>query len=277
MKLVSNKLNLLFKSKKVIKVIAGLDNCNVTDILKVAKAAELAKATYLDVVANTSVVQLLKKFVNIPICVSSVNPVDLYNCVILGADLVEIGNFNCLYKKSKYLTTSQIINLAQETRLLIGNEINICVTIPCYLYLHEQIELAKRLEQLGVNTLQTEGFVSKQIINSKIFRSDNIFKSISLSAASLSSTYVISNTVKIPVIASSNINCLSSPVSIFYGASGVGIGSSVHNQKNIYNMYCYINEIYKSISNINTFNIKSCSILERKYLDLDVNQGKIYL
>ena len=80
-----------FKEKRVIKVITGISNTNVYQISKIAKAAELANASYLDVVANTQVVKFLKSFSSLPICVSSIETIDIYNCLAAGADIVEIG------------------------------------------------------------------------------------------------------------------------------------------------------------------------------------------
>ena len=41
------------------------------------------------------------------------------------------------------------------------------------------------------------------------------------------------NSVKLPVITSSGLSNLTAPLAIRYGASGIGIGSAITNQKNI--------------------------------------------
>nr|YP_009397804.1 hypothetical protein [Sonderella linearis]ARW66990.1 hypothetical protein [Sonderella linearis] len=250
MNLFNRQLYLPFYSKKIIKVIIGLDNSNIHQILKIAKAAELSDANYIDIIANPYIVKLLKSIVNLPICVSSINPISLYNCVLSGADLVEIGNFDMFYKDNIYLTYIDIINLAKETRSLVGN-IDICVTIPHYLSLNEQIQIAKELESLGINILQTEGISLNNYTDYKLLfdnkLSDKISISTDLSALTLSSTYILSKFVDIPIITSSAMNCLTCPIANFYGSSGVGIGKAISQEKNIYNMSYYINEVRNSI------------------------------
>nr|WGH12763.1 hypothetical protein Ycf23 [Echinothamnion sp.] len=229
-----------FKSKKVIKVIAGIQNTNIYQIAQIAKAANLANASYLDVSANTKIVKFLKSFSPLPICISSIDPIDIYNCISVGADLVEVGNYDIFYNDGIYISSIQLINLVKEIQSLIGN-IDICVTIPYHLNLSEQIGLAQDLEDLGVNILQTEGVfihdVSKQI--------SQLTSSLSLS---LVSTYFLSNYVDIPIIASSGMTSLFSSIAIKYGASGVGIGSAIKNNINIVDMSNYINEIKHSIN-----------------------------
>nr|YP_009398632.1 hypothetical protein [Kuetzingia canaliculata]ARW67818.1 hypothetical protein [Kuetzingia canaliculata] len=245
-----------FKSKQVIKVITGLDNSDIDKILKIVKAAELSKVNYIDTIANPSIVSILKSISSLPICVSSINPIDLYNCVIAGADLVELGNFDSLYKRNIYLNSSDIFNLAKETLELVNN-IDICVTIPYYLNWQEQIILAQKLENIGISILQTEGSpISKpyrnyNIITPKPNNYDNVFCSFNSSCLSLSSTYILSNHVKIPVITSSKINCLSSSMAMLYGASGIGIGSAISQINDLNNMYSYIEELRQSLYLIN--------------------------
>nr|YP_009396764.1 hypothetical protein [Ophidocladus simpliciusculus]ARW65950.1 hypothetical protein [Ophidocladus simpliciusculus] len=253
MNLFNTKLIEHFNSKQVVKVITGINSSNIFHILKLAKAAELSNATYLDVAANTKVIKILKSFSNVPICVSSINPLDLYNCVLAGADLIEIGNFDIFYKQGIYLSPSQVIDLVKEIRLLI-EDVDICVTIPYYLNLFEQVKLAQNLQDLDINILQTESLAVTNKLNLPLI--DNMFNSINLSSLSLLSTYIIASSVQIPVISSSKINNLSTPIAKYYGASGIGIGSALSDKDNIYDMTCYINEIHKSLvlnNNLNDF------------------------
>lgn len=269
MNLFNDHLRLYFESKQIIKVISGLSNSNICKILKLVKVAEFAQASYIDVIANINTVKLLKANSKLPICVSSINPIDLFNCAIAGADIVEIGNFDYFYKKSIYLTPLEIIQLAKETRLLINN-IDLCVTIPSYLYLHEQIQLAKELEIIGVNILQTEGRSDKKLFKNDLNKcrktQDNVFNYVNLSSSSLSSTYALSKAVTIPIITSSSINSVSSVIATSYGASGVGIGSSINQYQSLYEMSVYIKEIRKSLSVVrNDGKYNSCKICFERY------------
>nr|YP_009392213.1 hypothetical protein [Osmundaria fimbriata]ARW60775.1 hypothetical protein [Osmundaria fimbriata] len=256
MRLFNSKLNTLFNSRQVIKVIAGLDNSNMHNILKIVKAAELSNATYIDTIANTYIIKKLKSISSLPICASSISPIDLYNCVVVGADLVELGNFDSFYKQKIYLSLSNVLELAKETISLIGN-IDICVTIPYYLHLQDQIKLARELEAVGVNIIQTEGIptfnknYSTFVPDSNLNLNDYIFSSLNLSCLPLSSAYILSNYVNIPIITSSKMNCLSSSMANFYGSSGIGIGSKISQKSCIQEMSSYIDEVRQSLKLIN--------------------------
>lgn len=245
--LFNQKLNASFANKQVIKVISGINNFNINEILKVVNAAEIGGATYIDIAANPFLVTFIKKLTDLPICVSSINSQDLLDCVCQGADLVEIGNFDVFYKSGINLSKNQILKLAKETRLLLPN-IDICVTIPHLLKLDHQIQLAVELENLGINIIQTEGITANNISDCIDVRSiDNISSFISRASSALSSVYAISNAVKIPVIASSSINAISAPIAFSYGASAIGIRSAISNLNTVYKMSCYVEEIVFSI------------------------------
>lgn len=246
MNLFNTQLILPFKNKKVIKIISGLNNLNIKEIIRIAKAAEISKASYIDIVANTKIVAILKDLTSIPICVSSISPIELYNCVLVGADLVEIGNFDFFYKQNINLSINQVLQLAKETRSLIKNK-DICVTIPHTFSLYEQQYLSKQLEILGVNILQTEG--PKYNNNNIENINDKVLKSINKAVFSLCSTYILSKTVNIPIISASNLDSISSLISISCGASGIGIGSNIKKYKTIYEISKYIDEISYILNN----------------------------
>ena len=244
MNLFNTKLSRAFSVKQVIKVIAGLDNTNIQSIIKLANLAELAGCTYIDIIANPKIVSIVKALVNIPVCVSSISPIELYNCVQAGADFVELGNFDIFYKKNINFTSQTILDLALETRDLIRNR-DICVTVPHHLNLLDQMILAQNLEIIGINIIQTEGCTNKESITQ--YTLDKLLISTNLAASTLSSTYAISKSVNIPVITSSNMNVLSSPMALFYGASGIGIGSFFKNKNDTMERLLYAQEIVASL------------------------------
>nr|YP_009394915.1 hypothetical protein [Polysiphonia stricta]ARW63477.1 hypothetical protein [Polysiphonia stricta] len=242
----SNSFDKDFKEKRVIKVITGISNTNVYQISKIAKAAELANASYLDVVANTQVVKFLKSFSSLPICVSSIETIDIYNCLAAGADIVEIGNYDFFYEKGIYLNSKQLIKLVNEIKNIAKNTL-LCVTIPYYLDLNQQINLAQECESLGVDIIQTEGcYQSKTFKNLPLLSEPSISNSLS---TSLLSTYLISKYVDIPVITSSNVTNIFSHMAKFYGASGIGIGSAIRKQNTVYGMMQYIKQAQNSLVN----------------------------
>lgn len=269
--LFNHQLIKSYQSKTVVKVIAGLDNGSIKNIMKLVKAAEISKATYIDIIANPKIVSIIKSLTNLPICVSSIDPLELYNSVIAGADIVELGNFDLFYTKNIYFTLEQIYNLALETRLLLPS-IDLCVTIPHIFSLESQVQLAIQLEKIGVNILQTEGF-STSVNN--IYNINNNLDYLALSASkassSLSSTYALSQSVNIPIITASGINSISSSVAISYGSSGIGIGSSLKKYQSIADMSLNMIEILQSLkyqnsySSMNTKNLCFNSLYELSF------------
>lgn len=246
MNLLNTQLCKSFNSKKIIKVITGIDNNNIAQIIKISRAAELSSASYIDIIANPNIVQLLKSFLSLPIFVSSINPIDIYNCVSVGADMIEIGNYNFFYKKGIYLSSCEIIELVQEIKCIIG-KIDICVTILYYLDLNEQVLLAQKLEILGINLLQTEGVFINEEIQEIIPISNYLTDRTNLYSLSLLSTLILSSYVNLPIITSSSVNNISANIAKCYGASGVGIGSAIKKQENLYSMVKYINQVYYSL------------------------------
>lgn len=239
--LSNTKLGHSFNSKNVIKVIAGINNTDVSQIIKIAMASQLGGADYLDINANVGLVKILKSYVSLPLCISSINPVEIYNCVSSGANLIEVGNYDIFYKENIYMTPQQLIDLVKEIKFLIGNR-DICVTVPYYMNLHDQINLAQNLEYLGVNILQTEGVFLNSNLENQICTYKPLF-------SSLLSTYVMSKYVSLPIITSSGLNSMSSNMPIYYGASGLGIGSAVRKRNSLIRMTNYIKEVKVSISN----------------------------
>nr|YP_010196725.1 hypothetical protein LKZ11_pgp154 [Gracilaria cliftonii]UAD84529.1 hypothetical protein [Gracilaria cliftonii] len=135
--------------QKAVKIITGLNNFSIYSIIKIVKAAELGQASYIDMATNPEVISKVKSINSFPLCVSSIEPLELLDCVMKGADIVEIGNFDIFYDRKIYFSSQQILNLAKETRNLMPN-IPICVTIPHTFLLSEQIHLAILLEKIGV-------------------------------------------------------------------------------------------------------------------------------
>lgn len=261
--LFNSQLDKAIKERNLVKVITGLDNFNIRSVIQMVKAAEAAGATYIDIAANNSILKEIKKHTNLPICVSSIDPEELYNASLEGIDVIEIGNFDYLYSKSVAFSKSQILNLAREVVHMFPF-IDICVTVPHVLSLNEQVQLSCELEEMGVKILQTEGYHAKavELSSQSEKETEPLANLIGDASSALTSTYVISKAVKIPVIAASGINILSAPLSILYGASGIGIGTAVRNNKTSLGMSKYIREVINSMEQdkINSLNHMSALV-----------------
>ena len=225
--------------------------------------SDTVNATYLDISANPLVVREVKKYTSLPLCVSSISLHDFYKCALEGVDVLEIGNYDFFYQNRLFLSKEHILSLANEVRRVFP-DLDICVTIPYTLSLEEQIQLGLNLESIGVQILQTESLKSKLEL-----QNFSLTESIMMAFPVLSSTYAISKSVNIPVIAASGINCVTGSLALLYGASGIGIGASLMSYHSLSSRYIYLKQINSSVqaNKIASFdNVISCMRPDNKLL-----------
>ena len=209
------------EEKRAVKIIAGIDNFDADKVKKVVLAATNAGATAIDICADPEIIAMVRTITDLPLFVSSVDPEELANAVALGADAVELGNFDALYKKGMSFTSEQVLNLAKRTKELI-NDTFFCVTIPGELEIGEQIELARELEDLGINLIQTEGHFSNET------PSNGVRGLIERAELTISNTIEITRNVEIPVMTATGINPTTASLAFAAGASAIGCGSCVN-------------------------------------------------
>ena len=127
-------------------------------VRSVVIAADRAGASAVDVSANEEIIKMAKETTSLPVFVSSIVPEDLAMAVKAGADAIEIGNFDALYKKGMRMSAMEILDIVKETLALIGkSNVFVCVTVPGHIDVASQIALAKELEELNIDLIQTEG------------------------------------------------------------------------------------------------------------------------
>ena len=208
--------------KRAVKIIAGIDNFDADNVKKVVQAASNSGASAIDICANPDIIAMARSLTDLALFVSSVEPLELAHAVALGADAVELGNFDALYKKGKTFTASQVLNLARKTRELIGDDMFFCVTIPGELEISQQIGLARDLEALGVDLIQTEGHFSNET------PSNGVRGLIERAELTLSNTIELTRNIDIPVMTATGINPTTASLAFAAGASAIGCGSCVN-------------------------------------------------
>jgi len=154
--------------------------------------------------------------------VSSITPLDFVAAVNAGADLIEIGNYDSFYESEsgKVFSGDDVLQMTKETRALLPTT-PLSVTIPHTLSLSEQVILAQRLEECGVDIIQTEGKVSASPVGK------GTQEMIEIAAPTIASAYVLSRSVNIPVMCASGLTDVTAPMAIAAGARGVGVGAMV--------------------------------------------------
>jgi thiamine monophosphate synthase len=218
---MNSQLQQAFAQKKALKVISGLNNFDRANVAAVVKAAQAGGATFVDIAADPALVREVRQLISLPICVSAVEPELFVSAVAAGADLIEIGNFDCFYVQGRRFEAAEVLALTQQTRSLLP-QITLSVTVPHILPLDEQVELAEALVAAGANLIQTEGGTSSNPSHA------GTLGLIEKAAPTLAAAYSISRSVSVPVICASGLSSVTIPMAVAAGAAGVGVGSAIN-------------------------------------------------
>jgi deoxyribose-phosphate aldolase len=216
-----SQLQQAFANCKALKVISGLNNFDRHRVAAVVKAAQAGGATFVDIAADAALVRHVRQLINLPICVSAVEPELFASTVEAGADLIEIGNFDSFYALGRRFEAPEVLALTQQTRALLPN-ITLSVTVPHILPLDEQVRLAEALVEAGADIIQTEGGTSSHP------QSAGTLGAIEKAAPTLAAAHSISRVVSVPVLCASGLSNVTVPMAIAAGAAGVGIGSAIN-------------------------------------------------
>ena len=193
------------EEKRAVKIIAGIDNFDAESVKKVVIAATNSGASAVDICADPDIIAMVRDLTDLPIFVSSVDPEELEHAVVLGADAVELGNFDALYKKGISFSSSQVLNLAKRTKELIGDTF-FCVT----------------LEVLGIDLIQTEGHFTNES------PSNGVRGLIERAELTISNTIELSRNIELPIMTATGINPTTASLAFAAGASAIGCGSCVN-------------------------------------------------
>ncbi len=208
--------------KRAVKIIAGIDNFDAESVKKVVKSASNSGASAIDICANPDIIAMARSMTDLPLFVSSIDPQELAHAAILGADAIELGNFDALYKKGLTFSASKVLSLVKRTLELLDRDVFFCVTIPGELEIAEQIELARELEDLGIDLIQTEGHFSKEMPE------NGVRGLVERAELTLANTIELTRNVEIPVMTATGINPTTAPLAFAAGASAIGCGSCVN-------------------------------------------------
>ena len=237
------------EEKRAVKVIAGIDNFDIENIKKVVTSAESAKASAVDICAREDIIKEVRSMTELPVFVSSIVPSELARAVELGADAIELGNFDVLYKKGMSFDVNDVLSLVEETlSLLDGKEVFFSVTIPGEISIEEQIALAVKLESMGIDLIQTEGHYSTDV---------NLTGARALmdrAELTISNTIELVRNVEMPVMTATGINPTTAPFAFAAGACAIGCGSCVNKLSSTISMIATISSLVE-IANKNAVKI----------------------
>lgn len=230
------------EAKKAVKIIAGIDNFDMDKVRNVVIAADRAGASAVDVCAKEEIIEMAKETTSLPVFVSSIVPEDLAMAVKAGADAIEIGNFDALYKKGLRMSASEILDLVKETLSLIKkSNVFVCVTVPGHIDVASQIELAKELEALNIDLIQTEGSAAVEA------QSQGARGLLETAQVSIANTIELARNVEIPIMTASGLTTTTVPMAFAAGASAVGVGSCVNKLNSEIEMIATATAIVESV------------------------------
>jgi len=252
-----------FHDGNALKVISGINNFDETLVANVASAAGFGGASHIDIACDPHLVRIAKSVSSLPVCVSSVDPIKFVAAVEAGADMVELGNFDFLYEEGFFFTAEDIFLMAKKTKELLPMT-PLSVTVPHTLSLSEQVELSKRLEECGVDIIQTEGKMG--IIPTGL----GVQEMIERAAPTLAAAFAISKAVKIPVLCSSGLTDVTAPLALAAGARGVGIGSMVNKLPSVQQMTLAVKAVAVSLGRMALIPSKENITIESSALDCPV-------
>ena len=235
------------REKRAVKIIAGINNRNTDNVAKVCRAAQMGHASAVDIAADIEVYKTARKNTKLPIFVSSIHPFELLDAVKWGADAIEIGNFDALYKEGRSFNADEVYDIVLETMSLVNSyDIFTCVTIPGSIEVAEQIELARKLEILGVDLIQTEG------LKKDTESSNPSAHLVSYAQATISNTLELMKHTSLPIMSASGISASTAPLAFASGASAVGVGSAVNKLSSEVEMAATVMAVVASVSHRNS-------------------------
>ena len=214
--------------KQAVKAIAGIANFDLENILAVARAAEATGTDALDVAARADIIAAVRLAApSTFVFASSVKPEELLAAVAAGADGVELGNFDALYKEGLFYTYDDVLALAEETVALVrqnpASKTLISITIPGHLSTDAQVVLAHKLEALGVDIIQTEG--ATRLLAAKQVKP---LSAAEKAETTFANTALLVSATRLPVMTASGLDANNVSRAFAHGASAVGIGSAIN-------------------------------------------------
>ena len=133
---------------------------------------------------------------------------------------------------------------------LAGHDIFLSVTVPGHLEINEQIELAQKLEEMGVDLIQTEGAATVEI------QANGAKGLIQKAHVSIANTVELVRNINIPVMTASGITSTTASMAFAAGASGVGIGSCVNKCESAIEMTAAVMSVVAAVADCFSVNEK---------------------
>ncbi len=221
--MTTHALNAALQNRTFVKVIAGIDNFDPAKVLPVVDAATAAGAHAVDIACDPELIRQVKARTSVAVFVSSTEPQKLIAAAKAGADVLELGNFDAMYREGLTPTADQILGWTREVKAAVGDALPLCVTVCGRLPLAEQIDLAQMLQAAGADIIQAEGTVGTAPVT-------DTASAIASITAALANAAEIRRAIEMPIFVAGGITPENAAFAIAAGANGVGVGKAVSSQ-----------------------------------------------
>jgi thiamine monophosphate synthase len=239
---IKSKVLADLQDRKLLKVIAGINNYDMDKVLRVVRSAEAMGASVIDISAREDIVIAARRILkNTALMVSSVELSELKRAIELGADMIELGNFEALHDAGIFYSADEVLELAREIMSFKSHAL-VSITIPGHLEVSEQVQLAEALQEMGVEMIQTEG---ASLVEAKSASALGQIEKVRLTLANtIEISKVLSHTF---IITASGISPDTTKLAIAAGASGVGVGKYVNKLESELEMMAAISALKESL------------------------------
>jgi thiamine monophosphate synthase len=232
--------------KPFLKIIAGIENRDTDRVLNIVDAAVYCKVDALDICDDPEIIKVVKERLlgsSTNLFVSSLQASKLKEAANLGADYLELGNYDHIYASGQRFSPESILSIAQE--LVTSGHSNLSVTVPGYLSPNEQANLAQSLVEIGVPIIQTEGGAISQPTSA------GAIGLIEKAKVTLANTIELKNACpQACIMAAGGLSAATVPLALASGAQGIGIGNAISKLSSQIEMVAAIRSVQEKMSTL---------------------------
>jgi hypothetical protein len=237
-----NNIIKLLDEKRLLKVISGINNYDLNKVRKIVHSAQIAGANLVDICDDEIIIKEMQNCFDIDLCVSSVDIEKLKNADKLGVAMLELGNYEALHAEGIYYSAQEVLEMAREIMAFEPKAL-VSITVPGHLEVKDQVELAEKLEILGVDLIQTEG---SMIVQEKVSAALGQIEKVKLTLANtIEISKVLNNTF---LMTASGITPDTAKLAIACGANGIGVGQYINKLESEIEMIAATKALLEAIS-----------------------------
>jgi thiamine monophosphate synthase len=217
-------VNTALQNRTFVKVIAGIDTFDPAKVMPVVDAATAAGAHAIDIACDPELIRQVKARTTLAVFVSATEPQKLIAAAQAGADVLELGNFDAMYREGRTPTAAEILDWTRAVKAAVGDSLPLCVTVCGRLPLNEQVDLAQMLQAAGADIIQAEGQVGPEPVT-------DTASAIASITSALANAAEIRRAIEMPIFVAGGITPNNAAFAIAAGANGVGVGKAVSSQQ----------------------------------------------